>query len=62
MSFGVRRQGGVMYSSYKPVGYSSVSVYIMADEARRVIDFLSAVFDTTPLRGETAPDGSIRHA
>jgi uncharacterized glyoxalase superfamily protein PhnB len=51
-----------MNSSYKPSGYPSVSVYIMADKAQRVIDFLSAVFDATPLRRSNRADGSIIHA
>ena len=46
---------------YKPQGYASVSVYIMADGAQRVIDFLKATFDAREFRRMDQPDGSIRH-
>ena len=46
---------------YKPQGYASVSVYIMADGAQRVIDFLTATFDAREFRRMDQPDGSIRH-
>lgn len=39
-----------MNQSYKPQGYPSVSVYIIAEEAQRVIDFLQAVFEARPAR------------
>ncbi len=48
--------------SYKPEGYTSVSAYIIAEGAQRVIDFLVAVFDAHPLRRYNQPDGSIMHA
>ncbi len=51
-----------MTQPYKPEGYASVSVYIMADGAQRVIDFLRTVFDATPTRRQDQPDGSISHA
>jgi uncharacterized glyoxalase superfamily protein PhnB len=51
-----------MSQAYKPQGYSSVSVYIMADGAQRVIDFLTETLDATPLRRFDLPDGSIMHA
>lgn len=47
---------------YKPDGYTSVAVYIMADGAQRVIDFLVAAFDAKPLRRFDGADGRIRHA
>ena len=49
-------------SDYKPEGYSSVSVYVMADGAQRVIDFLKQTFDAQELRRFDNPDGSIMHA
>jgi uncharacterized glyoxalase superfamily protein PhnB len=46
----------------KPAGYSSVSVYIVASGAQRVIDFLKKTFDAAELRRFDMPDGSIMHA
>jgi len=51
-----------MKRPYKPDGYASVSVYIVADGAQRVIDFLVQVFDAEPLRRHDNKDGSIMHA
>jgi uncharacterized glyoxalase superfamily protein PhnB len=51
-----------MNQSYKPQGYASVSVYIMAKEAQRVIDFLTQTFDARQTRRADLPDGSIMHA
>ncbi len=51
-----------MTQSYKPEGYASVSVYVMADGAQRVIDFLKKTFDAQQLRRFDGPDGSIMHA
>lgn len=51
-----------MNRGYKPEGYSSVSAYIMADGAQRMIDFLKETFDATELRRMDKPDGSIMHA
>ena len=47
--------------AYKPDGYPSVSVYIMARGGQSVIDFVTAVFDATPLR-RFDHDGRILHA
>jgi PhnB protein len=47
---------------YKPQGYASVSVYIMANGAQRVIDFLKQTFDAKQTRRTDLPDGSIMHA
>lgn len=51
-----------MDRGYKPEGYSSVAVYVMADGAQRVIDFLKKTFDAVELRRSERPDGSIMHA
>jgi uncharacterized glyoxalase superfamily protein PhnB len=51
-----------MMAAYKPEGYASVSAYIMADGAQRVIDFLVATFDARPARRIETPDGGILHA
>jgi PhnB protein len=51
-----------MPKPYKPEGYTSVAVYLMASQAQPVIDFLVAAFGATPTRRYEAPDGSIMHA
>src|SRR5688572_20197696 len=51
-----------MKHRYKPEGYSSVAVYIMAEGAQRVIEFLKQTFDAEELRRSDNPDGSIMHA
>lgn len=51
-----------MNTDYKPAGYTSVAVYIVANGAQIVIDFLAAAFGATPLRRIERPDGSIMHA
>ncbi|NOK60395.1 MAG: VOC family protein [Chloroflexi bacterium AL-W] len=51
-----------MNPSYKPEGYASVSVYIIADGAQQVIDFLIKAFDAREQRRFDMPDGSIMHA
>ena len=51
-----------MASSYKPAGFPSVSVYIMAKDARAVIEFVTTVFGATPERRFDDPDGRIMHA
>ena len=51
-----------MKPNFKPKGYTSVSVYIMAADAQMVIDFLQATFDATETRRYETPDGGIMHA
>jgi PhnB protein len=51
-----------MNSGWKPQGYNAVSVYIVADGAQAVIDFLKKTFDATQLRRFDNPDGKIMHA
>lgn len=51
-----------MSKPYKPQGYASVSAYVMADGAQRVIDFLKKAFDAKELRRYDSPSGSIMHA
>ena len=47
---------------YQPDGYASVAVYMMADEAHRVIKFVKATFHAEILRKKDRPDGRIMHA
>jgi uncharacterized glyoxalase superfamily protein PhnB len=51
-----------MTKPYKPQGYASVSAYVMADGAQRVIDFVKKAFDAKELRRYEGPSGSIMHA
>jgi PhnB protein len=51
-----------MNEAWKPQGYSAVSVYLVAEGAQRVIDFLKKTFDAAPLRRFDTPDGKIMHA
>lgn len=51
-----------MTVSSKPEGYSTVSPYLVAKGAQRVIDFLKEAFGATELRRYDMPDGSIMHA
>jgi PhnB protein len=51
-----------MTATWKPETYNSVSVYIVADNAQRVIDFLKSTFGATPLRRFDAPGGKVMHA
>jgi len=51
----------MMSSGYKPEGYNSVSVYIVANGAQRVVDFLKKTFNAGELRRFDTPDGKIMH-
>ncbi|HEX8705557.1 MAG TPA: VOC family protein [Myxococcaceae bacterium] len=51
-----------MNRPFKPEGYPSVSAYVMANGAQRVIDFLKATFDAKEMRRQDHPDGTIMHA
>jgi len=51
-----------MTTTWKPESYNSVSAYIVADDAQRIIDFLKNTFDATHLRRYDNPDGTIMHA
>jgi len=51
-----------MNSSYKPQGYTTVSPYLIVDDARRTIEFLARVFDAIELRRFPDPSGRLMHA
>lgn len=51
-----------MTKPYKPENYTSVAVYVMANGAQQVIDFLKATFDAIELRRSDNADGLIMHA
>ena len=50
-----------MTKVYKPQGYASVSPYIVADGAHRLIDFLQAAFAAEVTRRFDNDDGSLMH-
>ena len=49
-------------AAFKPTGHPSVSAYIMADEAHRVLKFAKAVFHAEILQKIDRADGRIMHA
>lgn len=51
-----------MNRDYKPVGYNSISPYLVVDGAKKMMDLLKTIFDATELRRYDLPDGSIMHA
>ncbi|MGH2538042.1 MAG: VOC family protein [Candidatus Promineifilaceae bacterium] len=51
-----------MNPDYKPVGYNSVSPYLIVDGAAGTIAFLAQAFDAIELRRFPAEDGTIHHA
>jgi PhnB protein len=51
-----------MVDSHKPVGYTTVSPYLIAAGAQQVVDFLKHTFGARELRRYDLPDGSIMHA
>ncbi len=48
--------------NYKPTGYTSVSPYLIIENAERMIDFLKEVFSASLTRRFDTPDGKIMHA
>jgi uncharacterized glyoxalase superfamily protein PhnB len=48
--------------SYKPQGYSSVSPYLIVDDASRTITFLVRAFDAVELRRFLHTSGQVMHA
>ena len=48
--------------SFKPTGYTSVAPYLTVSGAQATLDFLGRVFDATPLRVMSGPNGTIAHA
>ncbi|SRR5208283_2171832 len=51
-----------MSSPYKPVGYNSVSPYLVVAGADATIDFLTRVFGATKLRRIADGAGKVMHA
>ncbi len=51
-----------MISSHKPLGYTTVSPYLVVDGASQTIDFLARVFDAVELRRFPDSTGKLMHA
>jgi len=45
----------------KPKDYSTISPYLIVNQAEDVLDFIKKVFGATELRRYTNPDGSLMH-
>ena len=48
--------------TYKPGNYNSLSPYLIVDDAQKLIDLLTVVFDGVPLRRYDREDGKIAHS
>lgn len=51
-----------MSNQYKPIGYNSLSPYIIINNAQRLINLLKELFDAEEMRHYDMPDGTIMHA
>lgn len=51
-----------MDSEYKPDAYTSVSPYLIVEDAAATIEFLAKAFDATEVRRFPDESGRIRHA
>jgi uncharacterized glyoxalase superfamily protein PhnB len=51
-----------MNTLYKPQGYTSVSPYLIVEDASRTIEFLVDAFDAVELRRFADPEGRLLHA
>jgi uncharacterized glyoxalase superfamily protein PhnB len=51
-----------MDERYKPDGYTAVSPYLLVEDVRTMLDFLSHAFGATELRRQVDAEGAIRHA
>lgn len=51
-----------MSPDWKPEGYTSVSPYLIVEDAERARRFMERAFGATQLRRFDMPDGSIMHA
>ena len=51
-----------MQDEWKPRGYTSVSPYLVTENAERVLSFLEDAFGASVIRRFDRPDGSLMHA
>ena len=47
--------------AYKPANYNSLSPYLIADDAQKLVDQLTVIFNAKTLRRFDHKDGSIMH-
>jgi uncharacterized glyoxalase superfamily protein PhnB len=47
---------------YKPAGYTSLSPYLIVDDAGATLDFIRAVFGVEPIAVHRGEKGEINHA
>ena len=50
-----------MNNAYKPNGYNSLSSYLIVDNAQKLVDLLSTIFDAIILRRYDHENGKIAH-
>ena len=50
-----------MNTTYKPKDYNSLSPYLIADGAQKLVDLLKTIFNATELRRFDHDNGSIQH-
>ena len=50
-----------MSTSFKPLGYNSVSPYLIVDGTQKMINLLKEIFQATELRRYDGPNGTIMH-
>lgn len=48
-------------ANYKPTNYNSLSPYFIVDDAQKLVEQLSTIFDAKTLRRYDRKDGSIMH-
>ena len=51
-----------MHDEWKPAGYTSVSPYLITENAEEVVSFLEAALGASLIRRFDRPDGSLMHA
>ena len=51
-----------METSFKPTGYTSLSPYLIVENAQKLTELLKKVFNATELRTFIRGDGSVQHS
>ena len=50
-----------MTTNYKPENYNSLSLYLIVDDAKKLVDLLKTIFNASELRKFNNEDGTIAH-
>jgi PhnB protein len=50
-----------METQYKPLNYTSLSPYLIVEDAEKLVDLLKVIFDATELRRFDRENGTIAH-